>query len=108
MRPEMFSGKELSALPMYKVPFTTVGDDVTIWSLVIPFQISVQKVEPHPFAFQARTSPVFRPAYTTPFATVGEDRTAAWKPEPKPVHSGSQSGAPQPFASNTAIPVSRP
>ena len=81
---------------------------MTIGSSVNPFQICVQKDDPHPFAFQARISPVFLPAYTTPFATVGDDRTAAWAPSPKPVHSGSQDDAPHPVASNTASPLSSP
>src|SRR5438309_11597795 len=104
----MFSGKRLSALPMYTFPFTTVGDDVTMDSSVNPFQICVQKGAPHPLAFQARISPVFLPAYTTPFATVGDDRTAAWAPSPKPVHRGPQDDCRHPVASNAASSVSRP
>ena len=43
----MFSGKSLSALPMYTVPFTTVGEEVTISSFVSPLQIALQTKDPH-------------------------------------------------------------
>src|SRR5438876_646260 len=64
MRPWVFSGPRLFALPMYSVPFTTVGEELTMGSPVSPLQISVHTNAPHPAAGQASTSLVFTMART--------------------------------------------
>src|SRR5439155_13587276 len=61
-RPWMFAGAASSALPMYTLPFTTVGDELTIGSWVWPRQICVHDAWPQGVALHARTSLVFRPA----------------------------------------------
>src|SRR5690348_16162794 len=104
----MFSGKLSSALPIYTLPLTTVGDEVTSGSLMVPLQICVHSVWPHGVAFQASSWPVFRPAYTTPLAIVGEEMTAACSPLPKSCHNGAHTAWPQPVALNTPTPSSSP
>ena len=103
MRPCWFSGKLSSALPMYTLPFTTVGDELTMGSPVAPLQISSQTNWPHGPALHARTCAVFLPANTTPPAIVGEDSTAAWNPVPKSIHRGPHDACPQPVALNTPV-----
>src|SRR5207253_31345 len=106
-RPLTLAGKLSSALPMYSLPFTTVGDELTRTFFVWPRQIWEHEGCPHGPAFQARTSEVFRPAYTTPSATVGDETTAAWVPEPKSKNAGEHVAWPHPLAANTPTPFSR-
>src|SRR5438874_1335388 len=57
-RPLTLAGKLSSALPMYSLPFTTVGDELTRTFFVCPRQIWEHEGCPHGPAFQARTSEV--------------------------------------------------
>src|SRR5213592_1173838 len=90
------------------MPFTIVGDEVTIGSLVGKLQIWLHTNCPQDPARHARTSPFIFPAYTTPLATVGDERMSACVPVPKSSQRGSQFGWPQPDALNTPTLNSRP
>src|SRR6266540_2831448 len=63
---------------------------------------------PQDRARHARTSPVFRPTYTSPFATLGEDCTWACVPIPNPSQDGPHVGWPHPDAAKAARKWSEP